>query len=1027
MFKLNSFQDLYRRPILEASLLEVVPKKGTEPENIEHKVIAPPRVKGRPKKTPDEMYFFDLPSDDEFWAIQKVDNMLRSAGDENQLKYIYAQIVLSSLGLIKSRIFSKNKIIRHTNQSKMLQAEEAFNYFIEKYKFAPDTPVDSIKRLFTDEYNKDVINDKLGFNIFDLFAKEKNWDSLAEYNEKMGTTNLGVKILRIYAGLLGYDTQSRQRYLDSIFNVFNKMEDYYSELSDNASEEEVAEHKKRKEKKLDKIKANLFSPDATPEEKFEAISIAAVTDTLGEKYIGSSAELKAKWDKLRKSKDAYLKATRNEGDNVADLDKDINFVSLDELEKMEKGEKKERTPEEDAILYLQVLDSYQNAMEILEPLLNIIDSIQVTLPVKDGEESKKKAKSTEQNGVITPAAFNTFLTDVTRFSGWLHTVGIDKQLEKAEAEIPSTTVFDFMDKINGLLKKNLVPKTINQHITTAIARESAAMMRLFAKELKNKGYTGGITIGNILDYIKNDSSTEAQVAKENLEELYGLTDADLSTENFPTFKNFVTTLYSSFKYWRAWLDDSRKNPSKRDLINDKRIMAAGQVENRLSDVVDASQGKVSNISDEISAGNQMNIDERQNWSENKVKVHLIISSTAVFGKDLLKKLELPAMADAYDFGEVYKKDIQKIIQETRSNLFYDYASDAFKPYLKKVLSLPSEQLETLINSLRGRFTDKIINAPSRGASRQQHRYGQLESRREKAQARLEKNKEKLGLANIAKYGFNKGEQIEDWSKDAAEIKSELDERESGYYSFIVDTADEDLLNDVAEKMQHWLLTKSPQYIVTVSGLEDGHLASFNAAKQRDERQNSGSYYLTRAVNFAIRNKAVITVGFPDDSDIYNKTNAVDIIKKRMVTLDKHLNATALQTGLIINGKNIYITRMESLRKSKPINVTLGDYSVAVEVKSGDEIIKSDETEANYQAMLSLLGHSADSAKIKNLAARAKEVNPKIKLKESTDVAIVEECFATDKFYQPKVKYIPNKDRYKRGYMIQEWRQKLFSK
>ena len=1027
MFKLNSFQDLYRRPILEASLLEVVPKKGTEPESTEHKVIAPPRVKGRPKKTPDEMYFFDLPSDDEFWAIQKVDNMLRSAGDENQLKYIYAQIVLSSLGLIKSRIFSKNKIIRHTNQSKMLQAEEAFNHFIEKYKFAPDTPVDSIKRLFTDEYNKDAINDKLGFNIFDLFAKEKNWDSLAEYNEKMGTTNLGVKVLRIYAGLLGYDTQSRQRYLDSIFNVFTKMEDYYSELGDDASEEEVAEHNKRKERKLDKIRNELLGPNATPEEKFEAISIAAVTDTLGEKYVGSSAELKAKWDKLRKSTNAYLKAARNEGDEVADLDNDINFISLEELEKMEKSEKKERTPEEDAILYLQVLDSYQNAMEILEPLLNIIDSIQVTLPVKDGEESKKKTKTADQNGIITPAAFNTFLTDVTRFSGWLHTVGIDKQLESYEAEVPSTTVFDFMDKINGLLKKNLVPKTINQHITTAIARESAAMMRLFAKELKNKGYTGGITIGNVLDFIKNDSSAEAQVAKENLEELYGLTDTDLTTENFPTFKNFVATLYSSFKYWRAWLDDSRKNPSKRDLANDERIMAAGQVENRLSDIVDSGQEKVSNISDEISAGNQMNIDERQNWSENKTKVHLIISSSAVFGKDLLKKLELPAMADAYDFGEVYKKDIQKIIQEERGNLFYDYASEAFKPYLKKVLSLPTEQLDALINSLKGRFTDKIINAPGRSASRQQHRYGQLEGRREKAQSRLEKNKEKLSLANIARYGFNKGEQLEDWSKDTAEIKSELDERESGYYSFIVDTADEDLLNDVAEKMQNWLLTKSPQYIVTVSGLEDGRLASFKAAKQRDEKQGSGSYYLNRSINFAIRNKAVITVGFPDDSDIYNKANAVDIIKKRMATLDKHLNATALQAGLIVNGENIYVARMKSMRKAKPIEVTLGDYSVAVEVKSGDKVIKADETEAGYQAMLKLLDLASGSNKIKNLTARAKEVSPKVKLKESSEVSLVAECFDTDIFYQPKVKYVPNKDRYKRGYMVQEWRQKYFNK
>lgn len=1105
MFKLNSFQDLCMRPILEASLLEVQPQRSKNKqgqpgeEKPYYGVFVPKRTgSGRVSVSPDDTYLFDLPTRDEVNAIHKVCNLLSQGGDVSQLKYVYSQIVLSTLGLVESQIFSKSKIITHTNKSKMANAENAFEQFTEKYKIDSNAPIDAIKLIFADEFNKDAISNYLGFNIFDLFNKEKTWAGLAEKDKKTGLTKLERKILGTYSHLMGYDTESRERYLNKISSIYQNIENFTGALDrkmvDEVDEDNIRESITKKwEDKKDELLSKGMSQDEF-EEKLENEILAtikkvrkareidyqkrrkATTAAIGhflqvndipkEEVINDDSKLKdivsatgtvlalidseeggsdsildrhekllnkyddmftsvgtalkTRWEQVKKKSLAAAKKAENA---IQDTDYSaIDWSAFKDSSTDKETATKQRTTEEDNKLYRQVLIAAEEATAIINQLIVLASHIDVV-----GKDSESD---------ISPNLFNKFLTDVTRISGWLHTTGISNELNKLEDEEPSETVGDYLFRINRLLREKTVPKTITEHVAKAFANEAAKSLRLFQRELRRKGYEGGLTINNVLDYIKNDDSWEALTARENLESLYGLTEDDLTTENFPTFRSFIGTLYKSFRYWQAWFSAARKAKAKESYRDGEKTTAAGQVIKNLTPTYDNLTAKIEKDEAAMATGNEGNIQERADWNSGMLSVPITCKAAAVFRKDYATKLGLPTNIIAYDFGTVNKKELKDIISDEltpgNGSYFYAYATSEFKPYLDKLIASKSQdEIDAEMRMLKPQINEQVLQKPGRSSSRKSHSLKGKEAQIEKDRKKQDIYATELELANQAKYGINRGERIEDWSKD---VTSEDDTREEGYYSFIVNTADKDLLEPLADRLAKALNSESAQYTVTVSGIaddsdEDNDKEYSDGLVSIKKAARLGTNAVRRAINFALFNKAVIITAFPATAPLFGKENAVDIIKKRLNKFTTIINAMAEAGGFKINGENIYLKRQEQTRSKSLIDVKLGEFSVAVAAKVGDRIITTKETEDSFKKMGELLGGSDQSKKAAKITQLIKRNVPlaNIKLKESTNVESVLECLNEDIFHQPKVKYIPNKDRYKRGYLVQEWRQKCFLK
>lgn len=185
MIKVNKFNDLMSRPILEALIEKKRLSSGEE-----RPVLNIRTGQGKQTKTPDEDYVFDIPSTD-LIRTEGGRGLLELASDEQDAQYIMAQMVLTNLGLIPKVYKSRRVNIDPSNAKKINQIKNLLENIFSRIKLDDEAPASILKELLN--YTKFDIDNKVGFNTFDLLRTKESWDTIL--------ANLKKNIAAAIAGL----------------------------------------------------------------------------------------------------------------------------------------------------------------------------------------------------------------------------------------------------------------------------------------------------------------------------------------------------------------------------------------------------------------------------------------------------------------------------------------------------------------------------------------------------------------------------------------------------------------------------------------------------------------------------------------------------------------------------------------------------------------------------------------------------------------------------------------------------------
>lgn len=170
MIKVNNFNDLFSRPILEALIEKKRLSSGEE-----RPVLNTRTGYGKQTKTSDEDYIFDIPSR-HISRTEAGKGLLDLASDEQDVQYIMAQMVLSNLGLIPKIYKSRKVNVDPSNAKKINKIKDLLENLFSKIKLDDEAPASILKNLLN--YTKLDIDNKVGFNTFDLLHTNKSWDAV---------------------------------------------------------------------------------------------------------------------------------------------------------------------------------------------------------------------------------------------------------------------------------------------------------------------------------------------------------------------------------------------------------------------------------------------------------------------------------------------------------------------------------------------------------------------------------------------------------------------------------------------------------------------------------------------------------------------------------------------------------------------------------------------------------------------------------------------------------------------------------
>lgn len=146
-------------------------------------------------------------------------------------------------------------------------------------------------------------------------------------------------------------------------------------------------------------------------------------------------------------------------------------------------------------------------------------------------------------------------------------------------------------------------------VSNLISKQATTALRWLTRHLTKLGYTGGLKIANVLDYIKNGDDEYANDARYYLENIYNITPDQLTVQNFPSFKKFVNTLYQNFEKvmgsYKALKDRPKasqrlnlKNPDK-PMVTDRKG-GIGQSIPAIKKSIEASEKLLANFDEKMS-------------------------------------------------------------------------------------------------------------------------------------------------------------------------------------------------------------------------------------------------------------------------------------------------------------------------------------------------------------------------------------------------------------------------------------------
>lgn len=1054
MFNLTSFRDLYKRPILEA-LLEVEPESPDD-ANPFYKAVAPVRKKGRPTKTKEGRYLFDLPSDSEYKNLGRGDNpnddsessvenliknaspiikIMREAGDLNHAKSIVAQTVLASLGLIDAAMFAKSKVIEKSNKKTINNIKNLFESFITKYRFSNDMEAERLKMLFSETYDKNAISDKLGFNIFDLFVKQKNWEDLFATNEKTNMPEIMTKIMRIYSGIYGLDQNTEKKYHKRIASSINSLAGIKKDKDTDGTEEKV------NDTTYNTIIRTKSKQNNELDYPSETDTYDQIFDELREKYkIGglSSEQMRKKWAAQWKKDEAYAK---QKGIDVDDPNL-ITVAQADAISKPDKKVETKLTAEDEIALTAKIIEKSTEAVKLLIPLFALAKNTFIAMPGKD--DSAINVQS------LTPAQFNIFLTRATQLGGALRYMGIDEALNYKESIDESETIGDYFSRISSLLDDVTITDDVVKHANAFIAKQAEENLNKLAQNLNDLGFKGGLTISNVLEYLKSDLNPNNTYTRDSLEYNYGITPDELTTENFPTFQSFISALYRRGKYFHEWVNRTRKRVKYDDeghIIgstynkNDERKSAITHEyernsirHNGLLSRKEAKEKRMADIPSLIAS-----LEKLKNSNE---PTTIIVDADCAFGRSNYEKFGFTKEEIIFSFNNVNRDKLAKIINTEKESGYLSYVTDeAADRYTALINSADGEQVKSTVQAqLREHCVQQIgrrISALKFELSKR------LPAEIEELNKEIKNSKRWLRELSVAKFGYDKAgssdpsstPEIEDLNATAEDV-SEIEDETLGYMTYGISTNDGPLIKGLIKQIQSYMFKFGKDFTVKTLAKPASFVKGKDANGNRILVKRGEAYRIATTPN-------TIVIEFPNDIGFAKNENG------KSSKIADHLEHYISQLADTI------IEKLDDDRAPFKLNVydEVEDgrgYKVKVEKLSTsfDEIEismpqDSPKTKKAVKTTADAIKHLGLKQKhIKTLGDFAKatasyrdEQRAKKGLSDDNfedyqdendnyldeDEEIIESINALNAFgkFNHKIKLIPNKDRFRRGYLIQE--------
>lgn len=839
MIKIDTYRDLMTRPILEA----LIEKRKTKSDETEQRPVVNTRTKLENRgKGEESSYVFDLPEKSTFRNTAGR-GLLELAADEQDVQYMIAQITLSNLGLIPKVYRSRRINVNPSNVSKINKIKTLLTQLFSHTVLDDDAPAEVLKTLLANP--KMEIDNKVGFNTFDLLNRVKSWDQVLD--------NLKKNVARSIAGLSG------------------------------------------RAEKTHKISQDFH-------------------DRIG----------KADWSD-----------TVDAPKTVADVAKNIFGESVDEIPETLTQEEKEKM--------------FVNAYSILKPLY---------------EAASKSG--------LSPAGYLKFQQNLDRVAGALKTNEISKYINEIEAKRQPRTVEDYKDVLIEALARAVKGDDSKMQVSNLISKQATTALRWLTRHLTKLGYTGGLKIANVLDYIKNGDDEYANDARYYLENIYNITPDQLTVQNFPSFKKFVNTLYQNFEKvmgsYKALKDRPKasqrlnlKNPDK-PMVTDRKG-GIGQSIPAIKKSIEASEKLLANF-DEKNERLQKAIEFDKEWKAGKAKMYVAVTAGT---------LGLGGRTDTspvIEFGEVTRPELNKMTADNLANGYIDLVTPKYKEAYKNLLESDPE----LPKKIRNHIIKQKNVAPGKVANQLRFDLG--------------KTLNKDGSSNRQWYI----DRINKFKEQLAAVSGEKVEKETVERKKLSDFSDEGVEGDIDMPYTIFKVDETAPRLIS---------PIIVALKKTLEKYNATVDWST---NFEDE-EGYITIYYPENGKFFNAKDP----KKLVEDLRKSIQTMAARLGYDY------------------VDITTYSYEFAKDqYDSSGFVIPQDDEDSEEDIEIN---NDSESAEIESEFESEDE--------EETDDPLVlmaldaiehkkDDCeSASKKPVKREVKFIPNKDRYPRERIQNQWRKSYF--
>lgn len=183
----------------------------------------------------------------------------------------------------------------------------------------------------------------------------------------------------------------------------------------------------------------------------------------------------------------------------------------------------------------------------------------------------KPLYETASKSGLSPVGYLKFQQELDRIVGALNTSNIRRHIKSVESYRQPVTVEDYKDVLLEALGKAVTGDDSKVQVSNLIAKQANTSLRWLTRHLSKLGYKGGLKINNIFDYIKNGEDKYAEEARYYLNEIYDIKPEDLTTENYPNFKTFIDKLYRSDKKILSTYKSLKTRPRAKKRLNLKRV------------------------------------------------------------------------------------------------------------------------------------------------------------------------------------------------------------------------------------------------------------------------------------------------------------------------------------------------------------------------------------------------------------------------------------------------------------------------